>query len=45
MQLMQEVGPDHYLTKPFAFAELLVRNRALLPRGRVTKASVLRIKV
>ena len=42
---MQEVGPDDYLTKPFAFADLLVRNRALLPRGRVTRASVLRIKV
>ena len=38
-----EVGADDYLTKPFAFAELLMRIKALLRRGPVTRASVLRI--
>jgi len=34
---------DDYLTKPFAFAELLVRVKALLRRGSVNRASVLRV--
>ena len=38
-----EVGADDYLTKPFAFAELLVRIKALLRRGPLTRASVLRV--
>jgi two-component system, OmpR family, response regulator len=36
-------GGDDYLTKPFAFAELLVRVKALLRRGPVNRSSVLRI--
>jgi DNA-binding response OmpR family regulator len=39
-----ELGADDYLTKPFAFAELLVRIKALLRRGPVTRASVLRVE-
>ena len=38
-----EQGADDYLTKPFAFAELLVRIKALLRRGPVNRSSVLRV--
>jgi two-component system copper resistance phosphate regulon response regulator CusR len=37
-----EMGADDYLTKPFAFAELLVRAKALLRRGAVNRSSRLR---
>lgn len=36
-----ECGADDYLTKPFAFAELLVRTKALLRRGPVNRSSTL----
>ena len=38
-----ETGADDYLTKPFAFAELLVRVKALMRRGPVNRASTIRI--
>jgi two-component system copper resistance phosphate regulon response regulator CusR len=37
------MGADDYLTKPFAFAELLLRIKALLRRGPVNRDSVLRV--
>jgi len=36
-------GADDYLSKPFAFSELLARIHALLRRGRTPRASALRV--
>src|SRR6478736_8743901 len=38
-----EAGADDYLAKPFVFAELLVRVKALLRRGPATRAGILRV--
>jgi DNA-binding response OmpR family regulator len=38
-----EEGADDYLTKPFSFAELLVRAKALLRRGPVVNSACLRV--
>ena len=36
-------GADDYLTKPFAFAELVMRIKALLRRGPVNRSSIVRV--
>ncbi len=38
-----EAGADDYLTKPFSFAELLVRIKALLRRGQANHSNTVRV--
>jgi DNA-binding response OmpR family regulator len=38
-----ESGADDYMTKPFAYAELLVRVKALLRRGAVNRSNIIQI--
>jgi two-component system, OmpR family, response regulator len=38
-----DVGADDYLTKPFSFAELLARLRAIVRRGPVERPTVLEV--
>src|SRR5437868_1262958 len=37
-----DVGADDYLTKPFSFAELLARLRAIVRRGELERPSIVR---
>ncbi|BDU50210.1 response regulator [Haliovirga abyssi] len=39
-----DAGADDYITKPFAFAELLARIRAVLRRGSDDKENILKVK-
>src|SRR3977135_461061 len=38
-----DVGADDYLTKPFSFAELLARLRAIVRRGPVERPTILEV--